>query len=336
MRYAASSFLGMAIGLSSQAAAQSCVNLQCFQVTCLGSATTSISGTVYAPNGADPIPNVLVYVPNGTVEPFVDGPADDTEASLVTGSPLVSTTTAANGAFTLTDVPAGTGFPLVLQAGRWRRQLTVPSVTSCVNTPVSNFNPPQDVFARFPQTQVEGDIPKMALATGGVDAVECSLRKIGIADTEFTDYTVNATGLSEPGRISLFEGAGNSGAKAGGTVHSESQLVGSTSATIAGSLLGNYNVLLLPCQGTFGYTWRGRADFCHASQRYLSRSGCRHRRGRHLAGRCEQRLDRLRRSDDRHQFFERHDAGAMAAGYRGDHYARPGGDELAIQRPDRH
>jgi streptogramin lyase len=244
----------MAIGLSSQAAAQTCVNLQCFQVTCLGSATTSISGTVYAPNGEDPIPNVLVYVPNGTVEPFVDGPADDTEASLVTGSPLVSTTTAANGTFTLTDVPAGTAFPLVLQAGRWRRQLTVPSVTSCVNTPVSNFNPPQDVFARFPETQVEGDIPKMALATGGVDALECSLRKIGIADTEFTDYTVNATGLSSPGRISLFEGAGNSGAKAGGTVHSESQLVGSTSATIAGSLLGNYNVLLLPCQGTFGYT----------------------------------------------------------------------------------
>lgn len=253
LRYAAPLLLGMAIGLSTQAAAQSCVNLQCFQVACLGGATTSISGTVYAPNGADPIPNVIVYVPNGTVEPFVDGPADDTEASLVTGSPLVSTTTVANGTFTLTDVPAGTTFPLVLQAGRWRRQLTVPSVTSCVNTPVSNFNPPEDVFARFPQTQVEGDIPKMALATGAVDALECSLRKIGIADTEFTDYTVNVTGLSEPGRISLFEGSGNSGVKAGGTVHTEDQLVGSTSSSISGSLLGLYNVLLLPCQGTNAY-----------------------------------------------------------------------------------
>lgn len=253
LRYAAPSLLGMAIGLSSHAAAQSCVNLQCFQVTCLGSATTSISGTVYAPNGLDPIPNVIVYVPNGTVEPFVDGPADDTEASLVTGSPLVTTTTTANGTFTLTDVPAATTFPLVLQAGRWRRQLTVPSVTSCVNTPVSNFNPSEDVFARFPKTQVEGDIPKMALATGAVDALECSLRKIGIADTEFTDYTVDAAGLSKPGRISLFEGSGNSGVKAGGTVHTEDQLVGSTSSSISGSLLGNYNVLLLPCQGTNGY-----------------------------------------------------------------------------------
>jgi Bacterial Ig-like domain (group 3) len=252
--YAGLGWFFLAQGITPLAAAQSCTNYACFQVSCLGGATTSISGTTYAPNGVDPIPNVLVFVPNGTVEPFVDGPADDTESSLVTGSPLVMTTSAANGTFTLTNVPAGTSFPLVLQAGRWRRQLTVPAVTSCVNTPVSNFNPPSDVFARFPKTQVEGDIPKMALATGGVDALECSLRKIGIADTEFTDYTVNATGLSNPGRINLFEGAGNSGAKAGATVHTEDQLVGSTSATIGGSLLGNYNVLLLPCQGTFGYT----------------------------------------------------------------------------------
>jgi hypothetical protein len=253
LRYAATAGLFMGLGLTPHAAAQSCTNYACFQVSCLGGATTSISGTTYAPNGADPIPNVLVFVPNGTVEPFVDGPADDTEASLVTGDPLVITTSAENGTFTLTNVPAGTSFPLVLQAGRWRRQLTVPSLTACVNTPVSNFNPPEDVFSRFPRTQVEGDIPKMALATGAVDALECSLRKIGIADTEFTDYTVNVTGLSTPGRINLFEGAGNSGAKAGPIVHTEFQLVGSTSSTIGGSLLPSYNVLLLPCQGTSNY-----------------------------------------------------------------------------------
>jgi Bacterial Ig-like domain (group 3)/NHL repeat len=253
MLLTASAILGVGLGLSARATAQSCTNYACYQVSCLGSATTSISGTVYAPNGTDPIPNVIVYVPNGTVEAFVDGPANDTEASLVTGSPLAITTTAANGTFTLTNVPAGTNFPLVLQAGRWRRQLTVPSLTSCVNTPVSNFNPTNDVFARFPQTQTEGDIPKMALVTGAVDALECSLRKIGIADNEFTDYTVNASSLSSPGRISLFEGVGNSGVSAGSTVHTEDQLVGSTSSTISGSLLGNYNVLLLPCQGTNGY-----------------------------------------------------------------------------------
>src|ERR1700691_1879072 len=98
----------LASGLTRHAAAQSCTNYACFQVSCLGGATTSISGTTYAPNGVDPIPNVLVYVPNGTVQPFVDGPADDTEASLVTGDPLVLITSAANGTFTLANVPAGT------------------------------------------------------------------------------------------------------------------------------------------------------------------------------------------------------------------------------------
>ena len=65
---------------------------------------------------------------------------------------------------------------------------------------------------------------------------------------------MNVTGLSSPGRINLFEGAGNSGANAGTIVHTENQLVGSTSGYIGGSLLGDYNVLVLPCQGTFGYT----------------------------------------------------------------------------------
>ena len=31
--------------------------------TCTGSAMTTITGTVYAPNGIDPLPQVLVYVP---------------------------------------------------------------------------------------------------------------------------------------------------------------------------------------------------------------------------------------------------------------------------------
>ena len=108
----------LASGLTRHAAAQSCTNYACFQVSCLGGATTSISGTTYAPNGVDPIPNVLVYVPNGTVQPFVDGPADDTEASLVTGDPLVLTTSAANGTFTLANVPAGTSCPAGAAGGK--------------------------------------------------------------------------------------------------------------------------------------------------------------------------------------------------------------------------
>ena len=116
---------------------------------------------------------------------------------------------------------------------------------------------------RFAQTQSEGDIPKMALVTGKADALECTLRKVGIADTEFTDYTVNvSSGGTHPGRVSLYEGSGDSGANAGSTTHTEDTLVGSSSSSFSGSLLGSYNILMLPCEGdaTDYTTTDGRAN----------------------------------------------------------------------------
>jgi sugar lactone lactonase YvrE len=189
----------------------------------------------------------------------VTNPTLDDAANLVSGNPLVETTTAANGTFTVTNVPPGSQIPMVIQAGRWRREFVIPSVASCTNTPLTNVTQGgfstldgygESTTVRFAQTQGEGDIPKVALVTGKADALECTLRKVGIADTEFTDYTETvSSGGSGPGRINLFEGAGDSGAKAGATTHTEDTLVGSTSSTFSGSLLGDYNVLMLPCQG---------------------------------------------------------------------------------------
>ena len=89
------------------------------------------------------------------------------------GTPLVGTETDVNGNFTLIDVPVGANIPLVIQSGRWRRQLTIPTTTACVNTPLPAS------FAAMPQNQSQGDIPKIAIATGAVDQVECVLRKGG-------------------------------------------------------------------------------------------------------------------------------------------------------------
>src|SRR5207302_994645 len=55
-----------------------CKNLQCKQVTCPSGGSTTVSGTVYAPTPdvfgpADPLYNVIVYVPNATPDPFKPG-----------------------------------------------------------------------------------------------------------------------------------------------------------------------------------------------------------------------------------------------------------------------
>jgi N-acetylneuraminic acid mutarotase len=174
-----------------------CTNLCAKQVRCPGGGTTSLSGTVYAPNGVDPIPDAIVYVPNAPITPFSSSVSCDNCAQ-ASGSPLVGQTTGVDGTFRLTNVPVGSNIPLVVQLGHWRRQVTIPTVSQCANTvlPAS--------MTRLPRNQGEGDIPKQAFVTGKVDALECVLRKIGVDDSEFTNPLGN-------GRIHLYAVSGSSG-----------------------------------------------------------------------------------------------------------------------------
>ena len=67
--------------------------------------TTTVTGKVYAPNGTDPLYNAAVYVPNGGPAPgygvtgFTTGVHCGQCGSGISGSPLVSTTTAPDGTF---------------------------------------------------------------------------------------------------------------------------------------------------------------------------------------------------------------------------------------------
>ena len=146
------------------------------------------------------------------------------------GSPLVGTTTAVDGSFTLVNVPVGSNIPLVIVAGRWRRQLVIPGTTACT------ANPLPANFVVMPQDQTQGDIPKIAIATGSVDTVECVLRKVGITDSEFT----NPSGT---GRINIYSGSGSPGALIDSTTPSQTALMSNATT------LNQYDVLMLPCQG---------------------------------------------------------------------------------------
>ncbi len=222
-----------ALALGTSASAQTCTGLACQQVSCPSGGTTSISGVVYAPNGTDPLPNVTVYVPNASVDPFTAGVSCPAPGTAPSGSPLVGTTTATDGSFKISDMPVGPAIPLVIVSGRWRRQITVDtSQGSCVNTVVDKS------VSRFPRNQIEGDIPKFAISSGSVDQVECVLRKVGIDDAEFT----NGGGI---GRINIYTGTNGPGAKVndGNPVLTEASLMGNAST------LNQYDVLMLPCEG---------------------------------------------------------------------------------------
>lgn len=202
----------------------------CQTNSCAKGKSTTIGGVVYAPNGVDPLPNVLVYVPSGRVAPLAAGVSCESAEEQVSGAPVVSTLTAVDGSFTLENAPAGVKIPLVIQTGHWRRQVVIPNVAACEATRVAA------ALTRLPRTSAEGDIPKIAVVTGAVDGVECALRKIGIADAEFTD-------AGRAGRVNLFTGRGQPGAIIDTETPSENQLESSQKT------LNGYDLVMFPCQG---------------------------------------------------------------------------------------
>ncbi|MEO8874621.1 MAG: carboxypeptidase-like regulatory domain-containing protein, partial [Polyangiaceae bacterium] len=159
--------------------------------------TTSISGFVYDPAGATPLYNVIVYVPNTPVSTPDDGYATCDQCGTVASSPVVSTLTDTTGAFHLDNMPVGDNIPLVVQVGKWQRQYTIPHVEKCTDTPID-----KDV-SRLPKNSTEGHIPKIAVATGNYDSLECFIKKLGVDNGEFS----NGGGA---GRVQLYQGEGGS------------------------------------------------------------------------------------------------------------------------------
>lgn len=180
-----------------------CVGLEC-QIPACG--TTNISGTVYAPNGTLPLYNVIVYVPNASLDPFTAGVSCD-QCGKVSGSPIVSALTDNQGHFELKNVPAGTNIPLVMQVGKWRRQVTIPTVTACVENPVGQQVSGVEQLTRLPKNQKEGSMPHIALTTGGCETFGCMLPKLGIDPAEFAPGPTSSSTQPKTA-VSFYSGSG--------------------------------------------------------------------------------------------------------------------------------
>jgi hypothetical protein len=221
-----------------------CQGLECQVPVCAAGAKTTISGKVYAPNGTLPLYNVLVYVPNPSISPVMpvtEGVScDRCGASVI--NPVTSAITDETGSFVLQNAPAGTNIPLVIQVGKWRRQLTIPAVSGCTDTPLTD---PQ--FTRLPRNRTEGDIPRLAISMGGADQMECLPLRMGIDPAEFTPATGD-------GRIHLFVGHSNLDADTFQPVRALDASRGGVALTSANDLwasadsLSKYDIVILSCE----------------------------------------------------------------------------------------
>jgi hypothetical protein len=157
----------------------------------------------------------------------------------------VTTTSDVNGHFSLANVPVGSNIPVVIQMGKWRRQLMVPTVSMCTDNPLSAAQ------TSLPSQASQGDMPKIALSTGAADVLECLLHKIGIDPSEITPETGT-------GHVNLYVG-GNTIDQFGNTVVPTNQYAanynGGATFTSAKTLWNNqanlnkYDIVMLSCEG---------------------------------------------------------------------------------------
>jgi hypothetical protein len=237
-----------------------CIGLQCALVICGAADTTTISGRVFDPAGKNPLYNAEVYIPlypSAPLPPFNSGASCDTCGGAQALDAIRATQSDANGNFTLSDVPTGSNVPVVVQMGKWRREIVLKNVGSCTSNVVTNNctapNPADCVF-RLPRNQTDGfdpelgtytkaDMPQTAIISGNADPFDCLLLKAGIDPEEVGDSSSNK-------RIHYYA----SDSAAGSTLDL------AYGAKIKGSALWNnlqgaapnlmsYDVVLLPCEG---------------------------------------------------------------------------------------
>jgi len=222
-----------------------CRGLECSVPKCDGTAKTTITGKVYDPAGKLPLYNVAVYVPNPQITPVAPLPegasCDRCGASIL--NPVTSAVTDESGSFVLNDAPAGANIPLVIQVGKWRRQIVIPTVNGCVDNPLTD---PQ--VTRLPRNKAEGDLPHIAISAGAGDQMECLPLRMGVDPAEFTTgageghihlFAGDGTGTMRP--LAAFDAAHNAGAA---LTPSSTDLWASTDK------LKKYDIVILSCEAS--------------------------------------------------------------------------------------
>lgn len=140
------------------------------------SKTGNLSGTVYAPNGTDPVSNALVYVvdKSGTVT----GPAPgENNLGYDYTNPM--------GVFSISEIPTGTQSLKIIK-GAFTLEVDVQVAEGENKLSKAETTLPSDNGGG-------GTVEKMAVVTGNYDAIENVLAKIGLGDVDETGSLVLGT-----------------------------------------------------------------------------------------------------------------------------------------------
>jgi len=199
---------------------------------CAGGGSTTISGTVYDPSFQDPLYNITVFVPKSPTLPPLPSGASCNSCSALYPEIVASAVTDATGHFVIKDAPAGSNIPLVVQTGKWRKEYMLANVNLCTD------NPQPDKSLRLPKNQIHGDgnLPDIAISTGGADSLECLPLRIGVDADEYI------AGGGGPGHLHIFTGRGGAT-----TMPASPESFASLWDTTAD--LTKNDVLLLSCEG---------------------------------------------------------------------------------------
>jgi hypothetical protein len=223
---------------------------------CPGSSSTTISGKIFDPAGKNPLYGAVAYVPSKPLSPIKTGVSCDTCSSLFSGAPVAAAQTDANGHFVIQNAPSGANVPLVVQLGKWRMAYTLPSVTACAD------NPQRDGLLKLPHNHAVGNIPNIAISTGGADTLECLLSRMGVDASEYTG------GPGGAGRIHIFTG-GVSGSFFGITIGASPNTTPPGPASSASlwdkdADIDLYDIVILSCEGNEAYMQNQQVLFDYA------------------------------------------------------------------------
>lgn len=226
---------------------------------------TRLTGRVITPGRSDTdtgnqlgVPNALVYIlqdnadgnlpaiPTGIPEGGTScDRCEEQQAQL--GPVLFGAVTDATGTFTIEQyVPVGVEFTLVVKAGKFRRTVryTLPEAAACQTTSLPTTLP--DNPTRLPRSMADGvgaHLPRIAVSTGQIDAMECVFEKLGIAHDEFGNPGSDGDATQ---RIHLYRGGadGNpAGAYFDDTTPHDTALYGALPR------LQTYDMIVADCEG---------------------------------------------------------------------------------------